>query len=65
MIMRNSTWRFPNMGFWAIHIASLAALGYLANRSADCRCHEATADNMSFPEKMPRNQEPGQEESQF
>lgn len=58
--MRDSTWRYPNVGFWAVHVASLAAMGYLAYRSMDCNCD--TPDNQAFAERMPQNQEPQAEQ---
>ncbi|AEF94319.1 hypothetical protein Desca_1464 [Desulfotomaculum nigrificans CO-1-SRB] len=57
--MKDTTWRYPNFGFWAVHAVSLAALGYLAFKVAENRCHAGHENNMSFPERMPQNKEPG------
>ncbi|MCL4441439.1 hypothetical protein P378_09855 [Desulforamulus profundi] len=56
--MRDSTWRYPNFGFWAVHVASLAAMGYLAYKAADCRYDADDAENRAFAERMPKNREP-------
>ncbi|SHE42391.1 hypothetical protein [Desulforamulus putei] len=57
-MMRDSTWRYPNFGFWAVHIASLAAMGYLAYKAIDCRCDADYSENRAFPERMPQHREP-------
>lgn len=54
--MRDSTWRYPNVGFWAVHAASLAALGYLAYKSMDCSCDYT--ENQAIADKMPQSKEP-------
>jgi len=56
--MRDSTWRYPNFGFWAVHMASLVALGYFAYKAAENNCGFDRSDNISFPEVMPQNKEP-------
>ncbi|WP_041275712.1 hypothetical protein [Desulforamulus ruminis] len=63
--MRESTWRFPNLGFWAIHVASLATLGYFAYKATDCRCKEGTLDDLSFSERNSRNQTSGFQDHEF
>lgn len=57
-MMRNNTWRYPNFGFWAIHAASLAAIGYLAYKAMDCDCEGNHTENRAFSDRMPQNQEP-------
>ncbi|WP_238442499.1 hypothetical protein [Desulforamulus reducens] len=57
-MMRNNTWRYPNLGFWVVHVASLAAMGYLAYKAKDCSCDIDYSENQSFSNKMPQNQEP-------
>lgn len=54
--MKDTTWRYPSFGFWAVHAISLAALGYLAYKAGDNRC-EVSGNNMAFPEKVPQNKE--------
>ena len=55
--MRNNTWRYPNVGFWVVHAASLAALGFLAFKAMDGKCN-SYQDNHAFADKMPQMKEP-------
>lgn len=59
IINRNSTWRYPNLGFWAIHAVSVAAMGFLAYKAADRNCG-MVAENMSYPDRIPQAKEPHQ-----
>lgn len=55
--MRDNTWRYPNVGFWVVHAASLAALGFLAFKAMDQRCNNVQ-ENHAFADKMPLMKEP-------
>lgn len=63
IILRDNTWRYPNLGFWAVHLASAAALGFLAYKAADCKCEVDFQENRAFPDRMPQSKEP--QENQF
>ncbi|WP_169843600.1 hypothetical protein [Desulforamulus ferrireducens] len=55
--MRDSTWRYPNVGFWVVHAASLAAMGYLAFKAMDQRCGDRE-ENQTIADQMPQMKEP-------
>ncbi|MDO7787462.1 hypothetical protein [Desulforamulus aquiferis] len=63
IIYRDSTWRYPNAGFWAVHAVSLAAMGLLAYKAMDRHCGMGFTENMSYPEQVPQTKEP--QEDQF
>lgn len=54
----DNTWRYPGFGFWTVHVASLALLGYLGYKNFHGHCEDNQHNNDAFPSQMPKRQEP-------